>query len=56
MEHLGTVLKYSWTLINEYKSFKSSGIDTENQIAALMAKAIVKYLTDYIGVDDGVSS
>ena len=48
MENFATALRYTWTLISEYKGFRDNGIPEEKQAASLMLSALVKYLTDYL--------
>ena len=48
MENFATVLKYTWSLISEYKGFRDNGTAEEKAAATLMLSALVKYLNDYI--------
>lgn len=48
MENAANLVRYTWTLITEYRKFKTSDDAKEAQLAGLMIDGLIKFLTDYI--------
>lgn len=51
MENAAQLVRYTWTLISEYRKFKASDDAKEAELSGLMIDALIKFFSDYIAPD-----